>query len=64
MKTVRTYMVRKPSDIEEVLSVSTTIVKDCPFRVEEVLISERLTLAERNTKSLRETARRLRVFNR
>lgn len=52
MKTVKTYMVRKPSDIEEVLSVSTTIVKDCPFRVEEVLISETINLSREEYKKV------------
>ena len=52
MKTVKTYMVRKPSDIEEVLSTSKTIVRDCPFRVEEVLISETINLSREEYKKV------------
>ena len=52
MKTVKTYMVRKPSNIEEVLSVSTTIVRDCSFRVEEVLISETINLSREEYKKV------------
>ena len=52
MKTVKTCMVRKPSDIEEVLDVSKTIVKDCPFRVEEVLISETINLSKTEYKKV------------
>lgn len=46
MKTVKTYMVRKPSDIEEVLSVSQSIARDCPYRFEEVSISETINLSK------------------
>ena len=52
MKTVKTYMVRKPSNIEEVLSVSTTIVRDCSFRVEEVMISETINLTRAQYKKI------------
>lgn len=52
MKTVKTYMVRKPSDIEEVLSVSTTIVRDCSFRVEEVEIAETINLSKAEYKKI------------
>ena len=52
MKTVKTYMVRKLSNIEEVLSVSTTIVRDCSFRVEEVMISETINLTRAQYKKI------------
>jgi hypothetical protein len=52
MKTVKTYMVRKPSDIGEVIQMSQTIVRDCPFKVEEVMISETINLTKTQYKKI------------
>ena len=48
MKTLKTYLIRKPSDVEEVISMA----KRYPSRVEMVKVVETITLTETQYNSL------------